>query len=286
MPTTPFTLTPDPLKGTGAFGLVPGTVGLPTPGADLNAAAGGGVPGLNKQMLDTLSAWGGGQLSPGTLNALQNAAATFGLTSGMPGGLRPGSLTSSNLFGNVVGFAENQAQKAMQDYNQLIPTISRTQTVDPALQARIAESNALSLAAPSPAAAASHAESLFNKYLNALRGGGGGGGGGAWGGFRPVGGGGSGTDFFGQPYGRSTGTEGTIVAGAGGILPGSSPAGAGGVLSGSTGDPWMDNFWQNFDVGTDVPPGSPGGGVPYTAGSNATGTTIPQMTGDESSYLD
>lgn len=243
------------------FGQVPGITDLPNPAGDL-AGQIPGLAGLNSAASGTIGAKLGGSISPATMNALQNAAATYGLTSGMPG-LPKNGLAMNRLFGNIAGFAENQAQQGLADYNSFIPTVSGTQTVNPALQASLSQSNAVNRSAPDPAAAGSHAEGLFNKYLNSLRAGGGGtrsGGGG-------VGGGGSGTDALGFPNDR-------FMSGGAGVGPGevsanslgtsitrSSPYGSGfdPIASGAAawqpndyglGQDWLQNYGTGTPAGT------------------------------------
>lgn len=153
------------MGGTGPFGMVPGTIGMPDPRGDLAKAfpqLGQAQGAAGSDILAKL----GGQISPGTMAALQNAAATFGVKTGMPGS----GLQWNNLFGNIAGFAENQAQQGIQDLNQFLPMVSQTQTVPPALQAEIASQNALNLAAPTPSAQAKYQQDLFGGYANALRG--------------------------------------------------------------------------------------------------------------------
>jgi hypothetical protein len=58
--------------------------------------------------------------------------------------------------------------QGLQQYNQLIPTVSGTQTVRPETQIGVAEQNALNRAAPDPGQAASYAQILFDRYLNSL----------------------------------------------------------------------------------------------------------------------
>ncbi len=169
----PYSINPKPIPGTGPFGTVPGTVGLPNPSEDL-ANQLPGLSGINSQISNQIRSKLSGQLSPATLNALQNASATYGAKIGQFGMGPSNSLAYNNLFGNIAGFAEKNAQEGMQDYNQLIPTISGTQTVRPETQIGLAESNAEKLAAPSPAASQLYAQNLFNKYIQGLRSPGGG----------------------------------------------------------------------------------------------------------------
>ena len=162
MPTNPYSynVNPAPTSGSGPFGLVPGATSLPNPSADLSGQI-PGLSGLNSQAAQTIASKLGGSISPATMNALQNAAATFGVGSGMPGS----GLALNKLFGNIAGFTENQAQQGLQDYNSFVPTVSGTQTVSPALQTSVSQSNAQLGAAPSPGASQLYAQQLFNQYL-------------------------------------------------------------------------------------------------------------------------
>lgn len=105
-----------------------------------------------------------GNLSPGTTDAIQNAAAEWGAASGQPG-FAPGSLTGNRALRNIGLASEGQTTLGLDEYNKTIPTVSATQTVSPQLQADINSQNNVLAAAPEPTAAGSHAEELFNKYL-------------------------------------------------------------------------------------------------------------------------
>jgi len=302
---TPYDFAPAPLPGQGVYGMAPGITPLPNPAGDLGGQI-PGLAGLNAQASQTIQDRLAGSISPATMKALQDAAATYGATTGMPGLPRNG-LAMNRLFGNIAGFAENQASQGLQNYNQFVPTVSGTQTVNPALQANISESNAVNRAAPNPTMAGSHAESLFNKYLSALRGGGPGGG------TRIGGGGGGGArDALGFPITPDTGygaggppevvanSLGSTISRSGGWGLGSAgtpitsgnldqatndfwdignnlpatPQNRGTFYAGSNPganqDQWMNDFWSQFDIGNDVPPGSPGGGIPLPADQGVT----------------
>lgn len=105
---------------------------------------------------------------------LQDQGAAWGVGSGMPGS----GLSANRSLRNLGLTSEQQVQQGIQNYNSTIPTVSRTQTVDPSLQYQIANRNATMAAAPVPAQAQSYAQQLFDKYLQAMRGPGGGTGGG------------------------------------------------------------------------------------------------------------
>jgi hypothetical protein len=149
--------------------MVPGPLGIPDVATDLghvypnlgptNAAVSGNI--LSKLH---------GNLSQDTQRALQDAAARFGVSSGMPG---------SGLFRNRTArdlgrATEDLQQQGLQNYASILPMISGTQTVRPETQIGVAEQNAVNRSAPNPQQAQSYAQQLFNQYLTALRGPGGG----------------------------------------------------------------------------------------------------------------
>ena len=150
---TAFNANPSPVSGTNPFGYIPGNVQNPIPNASSrNTSAGNDIA-------SELS----GQLSPGTLNALQTAAAEFGTNNGMPG-FNPGTLTSNAFLGNVAGASENLMHQGLSDYGSL---------TSPAFQTNLAQQNAVNAAAPDPTQAANYAQQLYNEYLQALAQGGG-----------------------------------------------------------------------------------------------------------------
>lgn len=164
-----FNLNPAPRAGNGPFGMVPGPLGLPDPAGDL-ARQVPGLSDLNKGVSSGILNKLNGTLSPSTLNALKNAQAQFGVSSGMPNS----GLSWNSLYGNIAGASEAQQHEGIQDYNSWIPTVSGTQTVRPELQTEIANINSINAAAPDPTQAASYAKQLFDQYLASMRGGGGG----------------------------------------------------------------------------------------------------------------
>jgi len=162
-----FNIDPGPQYGSGTFGGVPGSVGLPDVFGDLASrypALGDTNTAASAAVLSRLR----GELSPATQNAIQDASARFGVSSGMPG-----SGLSQNRFLRDIGLtSEQEQQTGLEDYNRLAGTISSTQTVNPALQTQIAEQNALNRAAPNPQAAQTYAQKLYDQYLKGSRGGG------------------------------------------------------------------------------------------------------------------
>jgi len=109
-----------------------------------------------------------GQLSPQTQAAIADAAASFGVSSGMPG-----SGLAMNRYPRDIGLAsEELMHRGIGDYSSAIPTVSGTQTVNPyqaaGLNTEIGAMNATNAAAPDPSAAASYAQQLFDRYLERL----------------------------------------------------------------------------------------------------------------------
>ena len=217
--TSGYMSNPMPTQYNSTFGGIPGPINIPDPFTDLSRVL-PGLSGLNQQVSGDLASQLGGQLSPATINLLQDQAAAWGVKSGMPGS----GLAQNRGLRDLGLTAENVINQGLQNYKGIIPTISGTQTVSPTLQAEIASRNAAMQAAPNPASAQSYAAQLFNKYLQQMRGPGGGSGG------------------MGSPSG------GTLPSGFGGSM--------GGTPSSSSVDPWASSDpysgsfypdWAQFD---------------------------------------
>jgi hypothetical protein len=128
------------------------------------------LSGTNSQLSSALSSELTGQLSPATLAAIQDAAASYGVSSGMPG-----SGLAINRGPRDIGLAtENLIHQGIGDYTSAIPAVSSTQTVNPGqaaqLNTEINATNAVNRSAPDPSAAASYAMDLFNRYLQSQSG--------------------------------------------------------------------------------------------------------------------
>ena len=151
--------------GSAVFGSRVGQVGMPDPFSDLSAV----YPNLsetNAAVSGNIMSQLKGELSPGTISAIQDAAATFGVSSGMPG-----SGLQWNRALRDIGLTSNQVQQqGMQNYGSMLPVFSGTQTVNPETQFGINFQNAVSRAAPDPTAAGNYALELYNRYLEALGG--------------------------------------------------------------------------------------------------------------------
>lgn len=163
--TSGYNISPSPQGGQGAFGKVPGDIGLPNPQADLAAIypnLSGQTGQLSKNIMSELQ----GELSPETINTIQDNAARFGISSGSPMSQFAGAAGLKNLGLSV----EQQQKGGLADYLNAITGISKTQTVAPELQTQIAEQNAVWNAAPDPASAAAEQQKLLDKYIAETRG--------------------------------------------------------------------------------------------------------------------
>lgn len=159
--TTAYNATsPAPRAGQGAYGAVPGNIQNPNPFGDLSSLY-PNLSGTNAQASGNILNELEGNLSPSTIANIRNHAASFGVSSGMPGSDFQGYQGLTNL-----GLTTEKLQgQGLHDYLDAITGISKTQTVDPALQTEIATQNSVWNAAPDPAAAAKEQQNLFDQYL-------------------------------------------------------------------------------------------------------------------------
>jgi len=158
-----FDYTPAPTAGRGAFGAVPGAIGVPDPAADLSAQI-PGLQGLNQQASSNILQQLRGELSPNTVAAIQDASAQWGVGSGMPGA----GLSINRGLRDVGRTSEQVQQQGQQNYGALASTVANTQTASPELQAQIGMQNAINAAAPDPTVAANYSQSLFNNYMRMM----------------------------------------------------------------------------------------------------------------------
>jgi hypothetical protein len=205
---------------------VPGIIDVPKPAQDLGAQ----YPNLgrtNAALSSDILAGLNGQLSPGTLRDLQDFNAAQAVGGGMPGS----GLFRNRLGRNIGLSAEALKNQAISQYNSTVPTISGTQTVNPALQTSISESNAINSSAPDPTAAASHAEQLYQRYLQGLSNPGGG--------INRAGGGG-------QPWWATNASSGPAAADSMGEVVARGPAG--GTVSTGGGAPGFEGGYSGNDI--------------------------------------
>lgn len=148
--------------GRNAFGGVPGSIGVPANPYQQVAGVAPGLPKLTDTVAGNIQSAAEGQLSTGTLNLLQDKAAQFGVTSGMPG---LSGLSLQNLMQNIGLTSEALTQQGTKDYLSFLTGVGSTQT-DPNLAAGIADRNATMAAAPDPRLAAEHQLGLLDRYLS------------------------------------------------------------------------------------------------------------------------
>jgi hypothetical protein len=160
-PTAPsgYQVTPQPTRGQGALGAVPGQVGLPDVAAQLEAQM-PGLQDINKQASANILSDLRGELNPNTVRAIQDASAAWGVNAGVPGS----GLQTQKGLRDVGLFSENLQQRGIGNYNQTAQQVSNTQTISPEAQIGLSLQNAVNAAAPDPQAASTYAQALFNEY--------------------------------------------------------------------------------------------------------------------------
>lgn len=154
-----YNLLPQPTSGRGAFGLVPGTIGVPPNRYEGVQSIYPNISGLTGGAGNIIQSEMAGELSPETINTIQDEAARFGLASGLP---------LSGLSGNrglrSLGLSvEGRQRQGLQDYGSFLGTLAPL-TTDPNLAASIAQSNAILNASPNPAMAANE---QWRRYMEA-----------------------------------------------------------------------------------------------------------------------
>ena len=227
-----YNVSPAPTQGQGPYGLVPGQIGIPPSAWDQTRAA---VPALGNttQLTNNILSELQGDINPQALKNMQDAAANYGISSGMPGSNAiPGTLAFNKNLRNIGLDTQAIQRQGLQDYTSLLGSVSGLQTPQ-GLAAEIAAHNAQLRAAPDPQKAAERQLGDYWNSLAAARGLGnrGGGGGGGSIGFSPAGGtgdyapnlgfGGAGGVGNSQGFGfGSFGGQGQAVAPAQSIYPG------------------------------------------------------------------
>jgi len=164
---------PGPTGGNGAYGLVPGTIGVPPTAWQQTTSA---IPALGdtSQLTGNIMHELQGDINPQALKNMQDAAASYGISSGMPGSNAQGGTLAFNKNLRNIGLDTQAIQhQGAQDYNSLLGAVSGLQTPQ-SLAAEIAAHNAQLRAAPDPAAAAQQQQADYWRALNATRGPGGG----------------------------------------------------------------------------------------------------------------
>lgn len=160
MPPFNYNINPSPQFGNGAFGLVPGPIGIPPNRYEGIQSIYPNLSRLTGGAGDVIQHEIAGELSPETINSIQDEAARFGIKSGMPLSGFAGNRGLRNLGINV----DQRQRQGVQDYNSMLGSLAPL-TTDPNLAAEIAARNATMNAAPNPEAAA---RAQMDAYMRAL----------------------------------------------------------------------------------------------------------------------
>ncbi len=158
---TGYNISPTPVDNKSTFGHNIGMLGQPVSVYDQLKQ---NVPNYGALTQSATSNIGGelnGQLSPQTMDTIQNSAATKGVAGGYGGS----QFQDNNELANLGLTSEALQHQGLTDYNQFATTTGQQQQA-PELQYEVASQNALNAAAPNPAEAQNYAQSLFEKYLN------------------------------------------------------------------------------------------------------------------------
>ena len=129
----PFNLNAPPRTGQGAYGMVPGAIGLPPVYNDIAGVfpnLSGNIEALSKNIGSELA----GELDPETVALLQNTAAQFGIGAGVP--LSP--FSGARGLRHLGLTAEAEKAKGAQNLLAALPTLAKTLTVSPETQLEVA----------------------------------------------------------------------------------------------------------------------------------------------------
>lgn len=158
-----FNLSPGAVSGRTATGQIPGQISAPQSTYQQVGNVLPSLPNLTQSAGQDVQGQLAGQLSPGTVNFLQDKAAQYGVSMGMPG-VTPGGFGGNQFLRNLGMSSEGQVQAGLGNYNKLLPTLASTQ-IDPSLQFEVAQQNSLNAAAPDPAlAAAKQKQDYYDAY--------------------------------------------------------------------------------------------------------------------------
>lgn len=144
-----YNINPKAQAGQGAYGKVPGTIGLP---ADTFTQVNQAVPAATKTATgaaNVINSEVAGQVTPETQNLLQNKAAERGVA----GGVQGSDFSTHNFLQSLGLDAQALQHTGVSDYLSFLTGVGQAQT-DPNLAVNVATQNALDSAAPDPQAAA------------------------------------------------------------------------------------------------------------------------------------
>lgn len=156
-----YNVTPATQEGSGIYGAVAGATEIPDVYqqlSDVYPELGGTNVAASGALLSQLQ----GRLSDETIRNIQDAAARFGVSSGMPGS----GLQWNRALRDIGLSTEQLQQQGLQNYSSVIPAVSRTQTVTPETQISTSQANAALAAQANPEEATNYALDLYNEYLD------------------------------------------------------------------------------------------------------------------------
>jgi hypothetical protein len=159
-----FNLSPSPTSGQGAYGAVPGQLGLPASTYQESLSAMPQLAGLGTQTATNVGAQLSGTLSPGTMGTLQDKAAAFGVNVGTPFTGTGGSLPLADYLESIGSSSEALTQTGTSNYMNFLGGIGQQQ-LSPDLTSSIAQSNATMAAAPDPSQAVSAEQDWIKQYM-------------------------------------------------------------------------------------------------------------------------
>lgn len=164
-------LNPQPQTGAGAYGAVPGVLGLPT---NIYSQVNTANPGLNvtgNNAANVISDQVKGVVIPDVQNLIQNKAASLGVSGGTGGGTgAPGSFISNNWLASLGRTSMDVQNEGVNNYLKFLTGVGGTMT-DPNLAFTTEQQNSINAAAPTPSAAAQQEKDDFDRYMNMVKGG-------------------------------------------------------------------------------------------------------------------
>lgn len=140
---------PGTQSGSGAYGSVPGKIGIPENTYQGVTSIYPGLTGTTGNVSNLISSQLAGEFTPETESALWDTANKYGVASGMPGA----GLWSNKFMGNVAGAKEALQQQGVSNYNNTLSALSKLVT-QPETALSVAEYNALMSSAANPTKAA------------------------------------------------------------------------------------------------------------------------------------
>jgi hypothetical protein len=176
-PTTPtlgnlpnYSVSPLPFEGQGPYGKVPGTTAVPPSIFQQTLSADPGLGQATTQATNVINSQLSGELDPQTIKNMQDVAAQYGLSSGMPGSNAiPGTLAFNANLRNIGLDTQQLQQQGIQNYLSQLGAVGGQQ-LNPSLLTQLSEANAQLLAAPDPAQAAQLQMQLYQNALSNARG--------------------------------------------------------------------------------------------------------------------